>query len=278
MTIDLSILPEPQVIEQIGFDALFQRKLDTLIALDDGFTALLESDPAITLLEDGAYSEMLVRARINQAAQARLLAKATGSDLDQLAVFYDVMRLDGEDDDRLRDRVVTAIKGRSTAGTVAGYRYAALSVSTDIQDISIDSPEGGIVRVSVLSKLLDGEPSPELLQAVQDRLSADDVRPICHTVQVVPVEVIPVDVSAEIYLLPNTPQSTFDELGSRFRATAQNEKALGFDLTPSWVVSRLHVVGVQRVILRAPLDVVVCQPNQCFAIRELNLILNGRDY
>ena len=48
------------------------------------FTALVESDPAWTILEVAAYRELLLRQRINDASRAVMLAFATGADLEHL--------------------------------------------------------------------------------------------------------------------------------------------------------------------------------------------------
>ena len=50
------------------------------------------------MLETAAARETLLRARINDAAKANLVAFAGGGDLDHLAGFYDVVRLGGEAD------------------------------------------------------------------------------------------------------------------------------------------------------------------------------------
>ena len=77
------------------------------------------------MLEAAAYRETLLRARVNDAARANLLSFAATTDLDHLAGFYDVVRLDGETDAALRERVVLAIQGRSAAGPEE--RYAAVA-------------------------------------------------------------------------------------------------------------------------------------------------------
>lgn len=72
--IDLSKLPTPKVIEELDYEALFQEYLDDFTARDEEYDGLLESDPAIIILEVMAYREMLVRKRINESAKATLLA------------------------------------------------------------------------------------------------------------------------------------------------------------------------------------------------------------
>ncbi|MGV5943123.1 baseplate assembly protein, partial [Escherichia coli] len=56
-------------------------------------TLELESEPVTKLLQENAYRELLLRQRINEAAQAVMVAYAMGGDLDQIAANYNVKRL-----------------------------------------------------------------------------------------------------------------------------------------------------------------------------------------
>ncbi|WP_163834692.1 baseplate J/gp47 family protein [Spartinivicinus ruber] len=59
--IDLSQLPAPDVIEPIDYEMVLASMLDDLQKRDSSFTALVESDPAMKILEVCAYREMLIR-------------------------------------------------------------------------------------------------------------------------------------------------------------------------------------------------------------------------
>ena len=148
--IDLSKLPTPKVIEELDYEVLFQEYLSDFTARDEEYDGLLESDPAIIILEVMAYREMLVRKRINESAKATLLAFAKGSDLDHILAEYGVPRLDGEDDDRFRMRGQMALDGFSTAGPIDAYKFFALSASVKVSD------EPGKVIVTILSTEGDG--------------------------------------------------------------------------------------------------------------------------
>lgn len=276
--IDLDSLPKPQVVEQLSFEDIFSGKLETLLGMSPDFTALLESDPAIKLLEADAADEIDLRARINDAARARLLAFATGGDLDQLAIFYGVTRLVGEQDVSLKVRVREAIMGRSAAGTKAQYRFAALSASGEVLDAAVDSPEGGIVRVSIMSAVGDGTPSPALLAAVESVVRSDTVYALCHTVIVEGAQIVPVAVSARIWLTTTAQMAVFDGLAGLLRQEFAEARKLGWNLTPSWITAKLQTSGVQRVELITPAEQVVITPNQCAALGAINLTYAGRDY
>ena len=89
-------LETPQIIEELSLNEILEQMRDKLISIEPEFSAYLESDPLIKLMEVAAYRELLLRQRINQTAKANLLAFATESDLDHLAAFYGITRKENE--------------------------------------------------------------------------------------------------------------------------------------------------------------------------------------
>ena len=152
-----------------------------LIEIDPEFTAYLESDPLIKLMEVAAYRELLLRQRINQAAKANLLAFATGSDLDNLAAFYGIERAENETDDELRSRTQAKIEGWSSAGSREAYKFHALNSDSRVKEANADSPEPGLVRISILSKENNGVVSDDLLETVNNYMQRDDIRMLTDT-------------------------------------------------------------------------------------------------
>ena len=75
---ELAGLPTPQVLETLRFEHIFDALLRDFQVRYPQYSALLASDPAIKLIEVAAYRELLLRARINEAARANLLAFAVG--------------------------------------------------------------------------------------------------------------------------------------------------------------------------------------------------------
>ena len=99
-TIDLSQLPAPDVVEVLDYEILLAERKATLVSLypEDQQAAIartltLESEPIVKLLEENAYREVILRQRVNEAAQAVMLAYATGADLDNIAATFSVERL-----------------------------------------------------------------------------------------------------------------------------------------------------------------------------------------
>lgn len=271
---DLSSLPAPSIIEPLSFEAILEELLGDFVARYPDFSALLASDPAFKLLEVAAYRELLLRNRINDAARANLLAFAVGADLDHLAAFYGVERLANESDDALRLRTRQRIVGFANAGGAAHYRYWALSASPAVADVEVDSPEPGRVRVSVLAK--DTALSETVLASVRAVVLRDDIRVLTDTVEVVEAELIPVTVTARIWLYPDAPTESFDAIQPAFVAAFSARAGLGDDIVRSWVVSQLQQPGVYKVDLISPAADVTAQAHQAARLTEINLTLMGR--
>lgn len=175
--INLAALPDPAVVQTWGFDAIVTARLGDFtsrmqaagIAYD---TSALESEPAVKLQETGAYREGLVYQRINEAALATMLAKAAGTDLDQVCAAMMTARASGESDDSLRNRGRLAWEALSQGGTYGGYAYKALSVdpvglaSVVVYGPEIDGVTPGQVCLVCLGSGSSVSPSPATLAAV----------------------------------------------------------------------------------------------------------------
>ena len=274
---DLASLPTPAVIEPLSFEMIFSELQTEFQSRYPDYSALLASDPAVKLLEVAAYREVLLRNRINAAAKASLLAFATGSDLDHLAAFYGVTRLMEEADEALRLRTRQRIIGFANAGGAAHYRYWALSASPDVADVEVDSPEPGRVRISVLAKGEEETVPDAVLEAVRAVVLRDDIRVLTDTVEVVAAELIPVTVTARIWLYPDTPLAAFEAIAPRFKDALAAQSGLGWDLTPSWVIGELQRPGVHKVELHSPTTDIRANANQAVRLLHLNLEFAGRD-
>lgn len=136
--IDLSRLPPPQIVDVPDFETLLAERKAAFVALypvdeQDAVrrTLALESEPVTKLLQESTYREILLRQRINEAAQAVMVAYSMGNDLEQLAANCNVKRLTVvpadndavppvaavmEDDEALRQRIPAAFEGLSVAG------------------------------------------------------------------------------------------------------------------------------------------------------------------
>ena len=219
----LSSLPIPNIIEHLDYESILSRMKEELVTRDPTFTALIESDPAIKILEICAWRELLLRQRINEAARANLLAYALGSDLDHLAAFYGVERQEKEADKAFRQRVQAKIVGWSTSGTSAHYRYHALSSDVRVKDARVASLIPGEVTISLLSTEGDGTPSEALLDKVRQALLREDVRMLTDTVKVVGCGIVTLDIEAHITLEPSAPATVLDQAKTRLHPKSRGD-------------------------------------------------------
>lgn len=281
MTINLDSLPSPDVIETISFEQIFAEMQALLVKLypDIEPTLALESALANKLLQVAAYREVLIRARVNSAAKANLLAFATGGDLDNLASFYDVLRLGGENDDAFRKRIVLAIQGRSPAGGAYWYEAAARRADVRIRDVAVYREDfWPVIHIAVLSHENNGIPDRAMLDAVRAVVTSNSVRPLNDTVIVEPAVQNLTKIEANIWLLPSAPFSDLAPLERTLRKAWDTETAIGFDLVPSWIEARLHVSGVQRIEMVAPTVPLVAPPGTAIALGEVKLNYMGRNH
>lgn len=265
--IDLSRLAAPEVVESLDFEAVYQDVLGEFRLLYPDWTAVLESDPVVKLLELMAYREMLLRARINDAARSVMLVYAGGSDLDHLAALLGVLRLDGENDARLRARTQLSLEGFSTAGPMLSYVFHAKSASPYVRDVTVSSPQPGHVRIVVLaepsSNHPDGQPDAELLQAVLDKAAADDVRPLTDLVTVVAAELLTYTVRADL-VVASGPDAGVALAAAQSALTEYVEEqfGLGRNVAISGLHAALHRPGVTRVDLLSPAETITVAPHQ----------------
>lgn len=251
--IDLSGLPAPNVIVQPEHAARFAAKLASLIAAHPEFSALVESDPAMKLLEADAYDELVLAQAFAEAARGMLLAFATGPRLDHLAALYAVARLEGESDTGLRQRVQLAPHSFSVAGPELAYVYHARSAHPDVADATAVSPSPGQVVVTVLSASGDGVPGAEVLAAVETAVGESDVRPMTDEVIVQPATLVDFAIEAQLHVFAGPDEGLILQTAlASLNAHLASAARLGRDIACSALIAALHVPNVQRVVLLSP--------------------------
>ncbi|KMJ54906.1 hypothetical protein ACG97_01165 [Vogesella sp. EB] len=286
--IDLTQLPAPAVIEELDFETIYANKLARFQSLYPDYSAALESDPVVKLLELAAYDEMMLRARINDAAKATMLAYATGADLDNRAADYGVTRLlitpadpdatppvdaEWEDDDRLRYRAQMAMEGITVAGSRGAYLFHALSASANVADafidsrgfgpLRVDSPAPGEIHVWLLDVRADGVPDQDLLDAVAASLSAEDVRPLNDTVTPKAGKPVTFGIHAQLEFTEGGEALSGGLSGAQERVEAllASARKLGTGhaasgLPTSALITAIRVPGVHDVTLLSPLTTI----------------------
>lgn len=291
--VDLSQLAPPDVVENISFEAVLAEMLGDLRARAPEFDALVESDPAYKVLEVAAYRETLLRQRVNEGAQAVMLAYAGGPDLDQIGANYNVQRLlldpgdasavppvppTYEADAAFRRRIQLSFEGTSTAGPVGAYIFHALGADGDVLDASVMSPRPGEVLVSILSRHGDGEAGAALVDKVQSVLGAEDVRPLTDDLTVQSAQIVPYTVDAELVLYPGPDGAVVKaQAEAELQRYIDAQHRIGRDVTRSGLFAALHQPGVQNVNLSEPAaDVVVGDAEAAFAT-SVDVSIGGTD-
>lgn len=261
--IDLSKLPPPSAVETLDFEAIVAAYKTSLIEGDAGLGIVgdpdladalaLESEPLTKLIEAGAYRELLLRNRVNQAVLSVLLAYAVGPDLDQAAANLGVVRQVGEADDRFRARAVLGPESWSTAGPVGAYIAQTLDASIKVSDVAVSSPLPGVVRVAVLSTDPSGVADADLLATVAAALNADDVRPLTDQVQVVSAAIDTFDVTAALTVGSGPDAGNVQAAAAAaVQAYAAGRRKLGATITRAGLIGALVQPGVENVALDAP--------------------------
>jgi phage-related baseplate assembly protein len=269
--VNLNDLQPPQIIEELSFEEILLRMKEDLAARAPEYTAYLASDPVMKLMEVATYRELLLRQRINQAAKANLLAFATGSDLDNLAAFYGISRKENETDEELRTKVHAKIVGWSSAGSREAYKFHALNSDARVKEANADSPDPGLVRISILSKENGGVVSQDLLEKVTTYMLREDVRMLTDTVEVVPCGLIEINVKAKIILMSSTPPEILSTIRTSFLLAFSKIAGLGVSISRAWIISNLFVNGVKDVELQTPTADVLVTEIECAKLGLLEL-------
>lgn len=298
--IDLSLLPAPIVIEPLDYEAIYAERRAALLDLVDPAqreavesTLALESEPLTKLLQENAYRELVWRQRVNEAAQALMLAYSRESDLDQLAANYNVERLTihpgdpsavppippvKESDSQLRIRAQQAWEGLSVAGPRSAYVFYALSADGQVADATTVSPSPAVAVVTVLSVEGDGTAPPDLLQRVDIALSADDIRPVADRLTVQSAQIIDYHINATLYVNPGPEQ---EPILNAARASIEHyiteQRRLGRDIRRSAIYAALHVEGVHHVGITAPAEDLPLDPTQAGHCTGIELTIEVYD-
>lgn len=167
--IDLSKLEKPELLKPLVIEDLIAEMIADLRARDPHqYAEILESDPAVKLLETEAYRIKQEVDQINYKASQLSLAWAEGDLLDHIGLTYFggtqrlvVQAADAsasppkelvmEKDDSYRYRLSLYPESITTAGSNNAYIFHALSADGRVSDVSVTSPYPGTTLVSVIA-------------------------------------------------------------------------------------------------------------------------------
>lgn len=278
-TIDLSLLPPPSIVESLDFEVILTERKAALIAIFPAdqrdaiaATLALESEPLTKFLQENAYRELLLRARVNKASVSNMLAWSTGADLDNLVANWNVARLTVqqsdpsaippvqtimESDEALRERALLAWDALSVAGPREAYRYHARTADGAVMDAEPTSPNPGVVDVYILAATGDGTPSAELLTKVADYLTNEDRVPLTDNVHVKAAQILPYTLTISLFIPAAGPSAAAitAEAERRLTEVINPRRRIGVEVPRSLLEAALHVPGVRKVELVGWVDI-----------------------
>lgn len=160
-----------------------------------------------------------------------------------------------ESDTAFYNRMRESEESYTTAGPRGSYAYHAKSVSSQISDVSAESLEDGVADVRIM--LYGGKlPDKELIDRVQEYLSADDIRPMTDKVIVAAPDTIEFDIEATYYI-PRDKAATTKEIKQAVELATENytlwqTSKMGRDINPSYFNAMLMESGIKRVDITTP--------------------------
>lgn len=304
--IDLSKVPVPDIITPLDFEKTYSDLKAILITLDPQYSdaLTLESDPLARLLQVFAYREMHLIAKINDATRANILASATGNDLIALGSRYNLTPLIvqpanpnaipptpevRESDENFRRRVQMAFDGLNTAGSIDAYIFFALSADGRVLDANAESPTPCNITVTILSHEGNGTPSNSTLTAVRayfgltpdgnsQNAIPSKIRPQGDRVTVVPAQIIPYSITAQLYMQPGPDASVvLIKAQNELSQYIAEQRRLGANITRSGIHRALHQPGVSNVLISSPATDLVISPTQASFCTATNITVGGVD-
>lgn len=256
----------PKLVEALDYEAIRTALLARARQIN-GWTAELESDPVVKLLEIAAYRELTLRAHINHTAISNLIQFATGSDLDAAAAWYRVTRLAEEPDARFRSRLFNHIFALSGNGTQQSYLAKAMAAHAAVIDVVAYRPSPGKVNVAVWG-------SADAVNAVAVALTADDVEMLGIDVAVYAATVHQFDVRATVTVARHAPSNAKTQMVAALRARSDADRGFGKPLAASQIVAWLHAADyVEKVSLQAPQADINTAADELWQIGAVDLVV-----
>jgi phage-related baseplate assembly protein len=272
--INLSGLTPPDIIETLDYEAIVTAMRNDLVERFPLIAGVidLESEPARKLIEAFAYRELRLRARINDAARAVLLASSYGTNLDHLGALFATARQQGESDARFRRRIQLAPEAFSVAGPEGAYQYHALTVAPWARDVSAISRRPGVVRVTVLKEGPDPMPTLSEREGIRLHLKDEAIRPLTDVVEVMPPAIRRTRIVAKLTLYPG-PDGELVRQRALTAVTSWVEKnrMLGMNLRRSALYAALHQEGVHSVDLLSPAEDLVLDLTEVYAVEAIEV-------
>lgn len=285
MTIDLSRLPAPAVIELLDFETLkagFVGRFTTAWAnaraidpsLPEWNVGGLETDPAIITGEAWSYLRLADRQRVNDVIKALLAPLAKDADLDNVVARIGVERLTVvaatdksaavmESDARLLQRYLLAFT-RPAAGSVDRYLYEAMTAWPEMMAGRVNgrSIHGRKGDVDLVVSGPDGRDATEAeLSLVRTACTSNSVKPEATSVSVLRATRHVYNV-AGVVTLPAGPdaEAVRQEAAARILSEGKARMSIGAGVPVSALAGAGYGASVGRIDLTNPTGDVPADP------------------
>lgn len=154
-----------------------------------------------------------------------------------------------EKDDDYRYRIFISMADKSTAGSEETYESFTRGADVRIEDVRIDSLEAGQVNVFYFSSQADAA----MQINIEEALNAKKVRPLTDTVVVEHVQVVDIDVTAQLVLEENAlGNEVLNNAIESLKAGLKSLQKIKTKITLSEINDFLRVAGVKEVIITVP--------------------------
>ena len=253
MSINLANVPLPAVVETLSFEETLAEMQADLVSRYPDIEPVLQLESALVnkIMQVFAYREMGMRARVNDAAKALMLATTTGTDLDNFAADFNMGRLvvgtdaDGnpiyEDDEAFRFRRQLAPDGYAAAGPENAYKFFALSADGRIKQVEAIKGENNRCDVVLLGRYGDGSVEQEIVSKVYAALSPKVRRPLTDNVYVRSVSVTTQAIRVQIRLQTGPDATTIiAKAKASIEAYARDRSAIGTVLRVDGIIGAAH--------------------------------------
>lgn len=167
---------------------------------------------------------------------------------------------DRESDDSLAERIYISSSAYSVAGPEDAYVYWTKTVSADITDVKVDSPSPCVVDVRFI--LEGGElPREALIQKVLELLTSSNIKPLTDNVTVGAPTTVNYDIDATYYV-GSSDKSAALSIQKKVEEAVEEYKvwqssAIGRDVNPSYLISKIMAAGAKRVTVNSPTYTVI---------------------
>ena len=221
---------------------------------------------------------MRLRARGNDIARDGYLYFARGAGLDHLGAFYDCLRMPGEGRERYQDRIILAIRGRSTGGTEPRYEAIAMGASLRVERAKafIEKPSP-IINIAVFATDNNGVGDQALLDQVYAAVTDRGAMMMNDSFAVRSAVVHVQNVVGRVRLLRTTPQSVLTNSAATLADRWKQESDLGRDLTRDWIAAAvMGSGGIYDVELDEPASDIIMGQHEAVRIGSVSLDFVGR--